>query len=59
MAAMKTGQRMRILLVNHGTAGEWGGGDGVQIRERAKGFSNAATKWLVSMPINPTAAGSI
>ena len=27
---------MRILLVNHGTAGEWGGGDGVQIREIAK-----------------------
>ena len=27
---------MRILLVNHGTAGEWGGGDGVQIHETAK-----------------------
>ena len=27
---------MRILLVNHGSAGEWGGGDGVQIRETAK-----------------------
>ena len=27
---------MRILLVNHGTAGDWGGGDGVQIRETAK-----------------------
>ena len=27
---------MRILLVNHGTAGEWGGGDGVQIRETGK-----------------------
>ena len=27
---------MRILLVNHGTAGEWGGGDGVQIRETAR-----------------------
>jgi len=27
---------MRILLVNHGTAGEWGGGDGVQMRETAK-----------------------
>ena len=24
---------MRILLVNHGTAGEWGGGDSVQMRE--------------------------
>ena len=24
---------MKILLVNHGTAGGWGGGDGVQIRE--------------------------
>ena len=27
---------MRILLVNHGSAGEWDGGDGVQIRETAK-----------------------
>ena len=29
---------MRILLVNHGTAGEWGGGDGVQLRETGKGL---------------------
>ena len=28
---------MRILLVNHGSAGEWGGGDGVQIRETESG----------------------
>jgi glycosyltransferase involved in cell wall biosynthesis len=28
--------RMRILLVNHGTAGDWGGGDGVQMRETGK-----------------------
>lgn len=27
---------MKILLVNHGTAADWGGGDGVQIRETAK-----------------------
>ena len=27
---------MRILLVNHGAAGSWGGGDGVQIRETGK-----------------------
>ena len=27
---------MRILLVNHGSAGAWGGGDGVQIRETGK-----------------------
>ncbi|MCP9775651.1 glycosyltransferase family 4 protein [Cyanobium sp. WAJ14-Wanaka] len=27
---------MRILLVNHGTAGDWGGGDGVQMRETGK-----------------------
>ena len=27
---------MKILLVNHGSAGEWGGGDGVQIRETGK-----------------------
>ena len=27
---------MRILLVNHGTAGDWGGGDGVQLRETGR-----------------------
>lgn len=27
---------MKILLVNHGSAGDWGGGDGVQIRETGK-----------------------
>lgn len=27
---------MKILLVNHGKAGEYGGGDGVQVRETAK-----------------------
>lgn len=27
---------MRIVLVNHGTAGDWGGGDSVQISETAK-----------------------
>lgn len=27
---------MKVLLVNHGRAGEWGGGDGVQIRETGK-----------------------
>ena len=27
---------MRVLLVNHGTAGDWGGGDGVQMRETGK-----------------------
>lgn len=27
---------MKILLVNHGRAGEYGGGDGVQVRETAK-----------------------
>lgn len=27
---------MRVALVNHGTAGDWGGGDGVQIRETAR-----------------------
>ena len=27
---------MKIVLVNHGTASEWGGGDGVQIRETAR-----------------------
>ena len=27
---------MKVLLVNHGTAGDWGGGDGVQMRETGK-----------------------
>jgi len=27
---------MKVLLVNHGSADSWGGGDGVQIRETAK-----------------------
>jgi len=27
---------MKLLLVNHGTAADWGGGDGVQLRETAK-----------------------
>lgn len=27
---------MRIALVNHGTAAQWGGGDGIQIQETAK-----------------------
>ena len=27
---------MRIVLVNHGTAGEWGGGDSVQIKKTAE-----------------------
>ena len=27
---------MNILLVNHGTASEWGGGDGIQMRETAR-----------------------
>lgn len=27
---------MRIVMVNHGTAGDWGGGDSVQIKETAK-----------------------
>ena len=27
---------MKIALINHGTALEWGGGDGVQIRETAR-----------------------
>lgn len=29
-------EQMKILLVNHERAGEWGGGDGVQLRETGK-----------------------
>ena len=31
---MKT--QMRVVLVNHGTAGDWGGGDSVQIKKTAE-----------------------
>ena len=34
--AIDTPLAMRVLLVNHGTAGDWGGGDGVQMRETGK-----------------------
>ena len=34
--SVSTPSVMRILLVNHGTAGDWGGGDGVQMRETGK-----------------------
>jgi len=34
--AFGTALIMRVLLVNHGTAGDWGGGDGVQMRETGK-----------------------
>ena len=34
--AVSTPLLMRVLLVNHGTAGDWGGGDGVQMRETGK-----------------------
>ena len=27
---------VKVVLINHGTAGEWGGGDSVQIKETAK-----------------------
>lgn len=27
---------VKVLLINHGSAGKWGGGDGVQIRETAR-----------------------
>ena len=41
---------MRILLVNHGTAGEWGG-DGVQLREAGKRLIQRGTRWSPLMPI--------
>ena len=34
MVEMK--KAMRIVFVNHGTAGEWGGGDSVQIKKTAE-----------------------
>ena len=48
---------MRILLVNHGTAGDWGGGDGVQMRETAKRLAQRGHQAVVVNSDRPDVQG--
>lgn len=48
---------MKILMVNHGTANEWGGGDGVQIRETAKRLRQRGHEVEEINSDNPNAEG--
>ena len=50
-------QRMKILLVNHGKAGEWGGGDGVQIRETGKRLRQRGHEVFEANSDQPQAGG--
>lgn len=45
---------MKILLVNHGSADSWGGGDGVQIRETAKRLQQRGHEVTIQNSNNPT-----
>lgn len=45
---------MNILLVNHGSASEWGGGDGVQIRETAKRLEQRGHRITLQNSDQPT-----
>ena len=48
---------MKVLLVNHGRAGEWGGGDGVQIRETAKRLNQRGHEVTLVNSDRPDARG--
>ena len=48
---------MKVLLVNHGTAAEWGGGDGVQIRETAKRLRQRGYRVEMQNADNPDVRG--
>ncbi len=48
---------MKVLLVNHGTAGDWGGGDSVQIRETAKRLEQRGHKVMHVNADQPSVAG--
>jgi len=47
---------MKILMVNHGQAGSWGGGDGVQMRETAKRLAQRGHQVTVVNSDQPEAA---
>ena len=44
---------MKVLLVNHGRAGEWGGGDGVQLRETGKRLRQRGHDVVEVNSVNP------
>ena len=48
---------MNILLVNHGTADAWGGGDGVQIRETAQRLGQRGHRAVVVNSDTPDVTG--
>ncbi len=48
---------MKVLLVNHGSAGDWGGGDSVQIRETAKRLEQRGHKVMHVNDDKPAVAG--
>ena len=48
---------MKILFVNHGTAGEYGGGDGVQMRETAKRLAQRGHQVVAVNSDTPDPAG--
>ena len=50
---MSTDWKMKVLLVNHGRASEWGGGDGVQIRETQKRLEQRRQVDAVNAIIGP------
>ena len=44
---------MRIVLINHGTASEWGGGDSVQIKETARVLRNRGHEVVIQNKDRP------
>lgn len=49
---------MKIVLVNHGTASEWGGGDSVQIKETAKRLIQRGHQVSIQNSDEPTVKGA-
>ncbi len=49
---------MNILLVNHGSADSWGGGDGVQIRETAKRLQHRGHTVAIQNSNQPDSRGA-
>jgi glycosyltransferase involved in cell wall biosynthesis len=49
---------MKILLVNHGDAGNWGGGDSVQINETAKRLRQRGNQVVVQNSNQPDVGGA-
>ena len=49
---------MKILLVNHGNADSWGGGDGVQIRETAKRLQQRGHEVTIQNSNQPEVGGA-